>query len=83
MTDPLDLLATPLVDAATELAGANSHEALLERPSDLTRGDYATSLALRLAKPVRRAPRDIAETLREAAAAAATSSPPRSPGRAS
>ncbi len=68
MTDPIDLLATPLVDAATELAGANSHEALLERPSDLTRGDYATSLALRLAKPVRRAPRDIAEALREAAA---------------
>jgi arginyl-tRNA synthetase len=68
VTDPLDLLATPLVDAATELAGSNSHDALLERPSDLSRGDYATSLALRLSKPVRRPPREIAEALRDAAA---------------
>jgi len=56
VNDPLELLGAPLVDAAAELAGANSHDALLERPSDLSRGDYATSLALRLAKPVRRAP---------------------------
>lgn len=35
----------------------------IERPRDLTHGDYATAVALRLAKPARMAPIKIAETI--------------------
>jgi arginyl-tRNA synthetase len=68
MPDPLALLAAPLAEAALAL-GAEAPDVLLERPADESHGDYATSLALRLAKPLRRPPRELAETLREAAVA--------------
>jgi arginyl-tRNA synthetase len=68
MPDPLALLAAPLAEAALRL-GAEGVEVGLERPADESHGEYATSLALRLAKPLRRAPREIAEALREAALA--------------
>ena len=54
MSDPISLLAAPLAEAALRL-GADDSDVALERPADETRGDYATSLALRLAKPLRRA----------------------------
>jgi arginyl-tRNA synthetase len=68
MPDPLALLSAPLAEAARRL-GAQDPDVGLERPADETRGDYATSLALRFAKPLRRPPRELAEALREAAAA--------------
>ena len=68
MSDPISLLAAPLAEEALRL-GADDSDAALERPADETRGDYASSLALRLAKPLRRPPREIAEALREAASA--------------
>jgi arginyl-tRNA synthetase len=66
MSDALTLLAAPLIDAAGRL-GADDVEAVLERPADPGHGDYATTLALRLAKPLRRPPREIAEELATAA----------------
>ena len=66
MSDALTLLAAPLIDAAARL-GAPEVDAVLERPADPEHGDYATTLALRLAKPLRRAPREIAEELAAAA----------------
>jgi arginyl-tRNA synthetase len=68
MSDALSLLAAPLIDAAARL-GAPDVDAALERPSDEDHGDYATTLALRLAKPLRRPPREIAEELATAARA--------------
>jgi arginyl-tRNA synthetase len=68
MSDPLHLLAAPLAEAASRL-GAEGAEVGLERPADPSHGEYATSLALRLAKPLRRPPRELAEALREAALA--------------
>ena len=66
MSDALSLLAAPLIEAAERL-GAPGADAALERPADPEHGDYATTLALRLAKPLRRAPREIAEELAAAA----------------
>jgi arginyl-tRNA synthetase len=68
MPDPLALLAAPLADAAERL-GAVAADVALERPADEQHGDYASTLALRLAKVLRRSPRELAEELRSAAAA--------------
>jgi arginyl-tRNA synthetase len=70
MPDALSLLADPLIAAAGRL-GASGVDAVLERPADPENGDYATTLALRLAKPLRRSPREIAEELATAARASA------------
>src|SRR4029077_16240360 len=59
MPDALSLLSEPLIDAAARL-GAPGGDAVLERPGDPEHGDYATTLALRLAKPLGRAPRETA-----------------------
>jgi arginyl-tRNA synthetase len=56
-------LAGPLESAARELADDGPVEVLLERPSDPSHGDFATTVALRLGKALRRSPRDIAEEL--------------------
>src|SRR6476659_5909979 len=68
MPDALSLLSAPLIEAASRL-GAPDVDAVLERPADPDHGDYATTLALRLAKPLGRAPREIAEELASAARA--------------
>jgi arginyl-tRNA synthetase len=70
MSDALSLLAAPLIEAAGRL-GAPEVDAVLERPADPEHGDYATTLALRLAKPLRRPPREVAEELAAAARASA------------
>jgi arginyl-tRNA synthetase len=49
----------------------------VERPADPTRGDFATSIALRLAKPYRQAPLDIAKAI--AAHVVTTATDPNSP----
>ncbi len=43
--------------------GASGTEVLLERPRDPTNGDLATNVALQLAKPLKRRPRELAETI--------------------
>ena len=62
VSDAIALLAQPLIEAAERLGAAHA-DAALERPADTARGDYATTLALRLAKPLGRAPRELAEEL--------------------
>ena len=60
------LSALERVEASlSELAGT---EVELERPSDPTHGEYATSVALRLAGQRKRPPRELAEELSAAAA---------------
>jgi arginyl-tRNA synthetase len=59
LVDPVAALAAALSD----LAGV---EVALERPADPAHGDYATSVALRLAGERRQPPRTIAEELRSA-----------------
>ncbi len=43
--------------------GAAQSEVLLERPRDPSHGDLATNVALQLAKPLRRRPRELAEAI--------------------
>lgn len=49
--------------AAASAAGLPEADIALERPKAVEHGDWATSVALRLAKPAKRAPRDIAEAI--------------------
>ena len=57
-------LAQP-VEAAIAEVGGDGIPARLERPADPAHGDYATAAALQLAKPLRTAPRQIAEQIAE------------------
>ncbi|CAI08167.1 Arginyl-tRNA synthetase [Aromatoleum aromaticum EbN1] len=54
------LLRAALKSIAPELADTPIH---LERPKQAGHGDFATNLALQLAKPLRRRPRELAELL--------------------
>jgi arginyl-tRNA synthetase len=49
-------------------APSDAESARVERPADPTHGDLATSLALKLARPYRRAPLEIAKALADAVA---------------
>lgn len=64
VTDPrsqlAQLLAGALAEALPEQHGA---AIVLERPKQAGHGDYASNLALQLAKPLKRNPRDIAQAL--------------------
>lgn len=54
----------PLIRKALETIGAPEEtEIILERPKDPSHGDLATSVALSLARPLKKAPRAIAEDL--------------------
>jgi arginyl-tRNA synthetase len=61
-------LEKPIETAARELGGEGSMAVLLERPSDPGHGDYATTVALRLAPGLRRSPREVAEDIAARAA---------------
>jgi arginyl-tRNA synthetase len=63
------LPADPVKALAAALAGAAGAELELERPAEAEHGDYATNVALQLAGTRRRAPREIAAEIAEAAAA--------------
>src|SRR3979411_2062796 len=54
-----------LIRAARTLGAPEDVSPLLERPREASHGDWATNLAMVLAKPLRSKPRDIAEKLRE------------------
>ena len=56
-----DCIRAELVRAARELGAAEPIEPLLERPRDPAHGEWATNLAMVLARPLRRKPREIAE----------------------
>jgi arginyl-tRNA synthetase len=55
-----ELFAQALATAAPDQVGATI---LIERPKQASHGDYACNLAMQLAKPLRKAPRDIANAL--------------------
>lgn len=55
-----DLFAQALREVAPELAQT---PILIERPKQASHGDYACNLAMQLAKPLRKSPRDIAQAL--------------------
>jgi arginyl-tRNA synthetase len=59
-----DRIRAELVRAAREL-GASDVEPLIERPRDPSLGDWATNLAMTLARPLRRRPSEIASDLRD------------------
>jgi arginyl-tRNA synthetase len=62
------LPADPVKELATSLAATAGAELELERPAEAEHGDYATNVALQLAGARRRAPREIAAEIAEAAA---------------
>src|SRR4051812_42029484 len=60
----LSELTEPL-RAAVSAAGGDGEPVRLDRPADAAHGDYASAVALALAKPLRAAPRQIAERIVE------------------
>ncbi|MDB4871046.1 MAG: argS [Gemmatimonadales bacterium] len=54
-----------LIRAARSLGAPEDVSPLLERPRETSHGDWATNLAMVLAKPLRSKPRDIADRLRD------------------
>jgi len=63
--DGTDLLRAELKRAAVSLGAPETIEPVLERPRDPSHGDWATNLAMVLAKPLGRRPRDLAESIVE------------------
>lgn len=64
--DELTTAITAVVDAAVhdgDLAVTAPVEVVVERPKNRAHGDYTTNVALRLAKPAQRPPREIADLL--------------------
>ena len=59
----LDALRDALAQAAIALGAPADVQVSLERPRDPAHGDWATNLAMTLAKPLAMKPRDIADTL--------------------
>src|SRR5512135_3777050 len=55
-----DLFAQALREVAPDQGSAT---VLIERPKQSSHGDYACNLAMQLAKPLRKSPRDIANAL--------------------
>ena len=58
-----DLIRDELTRAATAVGAPSSVEPVLERPRDPSFGDWTTNLAMTLAKPLGRKPRDLAVAL--------------------
>src|SRR5215468_9282325 len=62
--DPKSLLAQLLAQAVeAEIPEQRGAPVVLERPRQAGHGDYASNLALQLAKPLKRNPREIAQAL--------------------
>ncbi len=60
---PVDTLRAEIARALHSLGVEDAGEIVLERPRNPDHGDWATNVALQLAKPLRKAPRQIAEEL--------------------
>jgi len=69
MPSPKDTVELVLAGAARRVAPGAAVLLRLELPRNPAHGDYATSIALQLAKPLGRKPRDIAEEIVRAATA--------------
>jgi arginyl-tRNA synthetase len=59
----LDSLRAAIVRAAVQIGAPADVAPVLERPRDPAHGDWATNLAMTLAKPLGKKPRDIADAL--------------------
>ncbi|MGE3606183.1 MAG: arginine--tRNA ligase [Lautropia sp.] len=57
------ILRIAIVDLGVDAQAASQASIVLERPRDAAHGDLATNLALQLARPLRVAPRDLAQRL--------------------
>jgi arginyl-tRNA synthetase len=62
-TSSLEALRAELARAARTLGASDTVEPIIERPRDPAFGDWATNLAMVLAKPLGRRPRDLAQEL--------------------
>ena len=60
---PRELIRAALIDAARELGAPETIEPQLERPRDPSHGEWATNLAMMLARPLRKRPADVARSL--------------------
>jgi arginyl-tRNA synthetase len=60
-----DQIRAELIRAARGLGAPKDVDPLLERPRESSHGDWATNLAMVLAKPLKARPREIAERLRD------------------
>src|SRR5688500_15532046 len=58
-----DCIRAELARAARELGAPDGVEPVLERPRDPAHGEWATNLAMTLARPLQRKPREIAQRL--------------------
>ena len=65
MSDGIDALRAELARAAERLGARAGTAPVLERPRDPSFGDWATNLAMVLAKPLGRKPRDLAQQIVE------------------
>ncbi len=61
-----DQIRAELIRAARSLGAPADVDPLIERPRDPSHGDWATNLAMVLARPLKAKPREIAERLRDA-----------------
>jgi len=61
-----DQIRAELIRAARSLGAPEDVDPLLERPRDSSHGDWATNVAMVLARPLKSKPREIAERLRDA-----------------
>ncbi|HJR66227.1 MAG TPA: arginine--tRNA ligase [Gemmatimonadaceae bacterium] len=60
-----DCIRAELARAARDLGAPDAVDPVLERPRDPAHGEWATNLAMTLARPLQRKPRDIAQQLVE------------------
>jgi len=74
MASPKDSIEAILAEGVRKIAPGSSAQLTLERPRHAEHGDYATSVALQLAKALGRKPREIAEELVRQVSSAAESS---------
>jgi arginyl-tRNA synthetase len=61
-----DQIRAELVRAARTIGASDDVDAAVERPRDPSHGDWATNLAMVLARPMKKNPRQVAESLRDA-----------------
>jgi arginyl-tRNA synthetase len=60
-----DQIRAELVRTARAIGAPDDIDAVVERPRDPTHGDWASNLAMVLARPLKKNPRQVAESLRE------------------
>lgn len=58
-----ELIRAELIRAARDLGAPEPVDPVLERPRESAFGDWSTNLAMSLARPLRRSPRDLAQAL--------------------